>query len=178
MFQPLNKQTTYYIVASCVALIALSQIILSELFIDNKENEILSINFTNLTKETNLKELEITKLVPSKFKFKNFNSSNKNNQKNSTAEAIFKKVIKKKEQKSNDLVPTEVRFNSKHEILGITVSSIIVVHGLSVEDINESMIKSEIHMDIPKLAINFTVLNNFTFNNLKINSSASSSPLV
>ena len=79
--------------ASCVALIALSQIILSELFIDNKENEILSINFTNLTKETNLKELEITKLVPSKFKFKNFNSLNKNNQKNSTAEAIFKKVI-------------------------------------------------------------------------------------
>ena len=69
---------------------------------------------------------------------------------------------------NNNNVKDEIIFESNHEVYGILVSSSIHIYGANIindEQNNNSIIKSEINFNIPRLAINFKIMNNFTFDN-------------
>jgi hypothetical protein len=67
---------------------------------------------------------------------------------------LTRKVIKNKD---------EIIFESNHEVQGILVSSSVTVYGTNI--LNDSVIKSELNFNIPRLAIKFKIMNNFTFEN-------------
>lgn len=219
VLKPLNRQSSYYLLACCVSLIALTQIDLLNVFtpetdIDTQTADLINLesnqsNLSNLTdlnnttssiapnnNVTNLTSLLVISnpkieedVKPLKIKKLNTQESNKlkkvkysSAEANLAREAAFvlatnnknKNTDKKKIFRESEVdTPTEVRFNSKHEIFGITVSSTVIVHGIKVKEMNDSFLKSEIHLDIPKLEINFAILNNFTFDDVKSNQTAS-----
>lgn len=75
---------------------------------------------------------------------------------------LTRKVIKNKD---------EIIFESNHEVQGILVSSSVTVYGTNI--LNDSVIKSELNFNIPRLAIKFKIMNNFTFENNNYNRSVS-----
>ena len=76
---------------------------------------------------------------------------------------MTRKVIKNKD---------EIIFESNHEVHGILVSSSVTVYGTNI--LNDSVVKSELNFNIPRLAIKFKIMNNFTFdNNNNINNNRS-----
>jgi hypothetical protein len=182
VLKPLNKQTSYYLLACCVSLFAMSQLNYSMIF--SEEEPAVLVNLNNVSNETSETALNnntnLTQLLSDLKKDSlKLNSALKTSDvfKTDRTQRLKYRTDTQPNLRESDRIkevnePVEYRFNSKHEILGIRLSSIIVVNGLTARNNKDSILRSEIQVDIPKLAINFTIFNNYTFDQVQSNRSA------
>ena len=179
-FKPLNKQTSYYLLACCVSLFAMSQFNFSILFSEEEPAVLFNLtNASNKTSESN-NSADLTQLLSDlskdSLKLNTALKSSKLLNADKYSKLKYRTETQSNSKEQNELKeakePVEYRFNLKYEILGIKLSSVIVVNGLTAKNNKDSILRSEIQVDIPKLAINFTIYNNYTFDQVQSNRSA------
>jgi hypothetical protein len=172
-----KQQISYFVIVILVTLIAIcSQINFAadhnneDLSIINTQNETVSLFFNDSNSGSNetknelivinsvLKKKELLPSLIEKISEKKKKSVTPTKKEEEEIKDV-KPVLTRKVIKNKD----EIIFESNHEVHGILVSSSVTVYGTNI--LNDSVIKSELNFNIPRLAIKFKIMNNFTFDN-------------